>query len=257
LKAVQGSDPDFESHDRELAKSLNFFRKHCSLTFTWIEPPGLTVQNILLQMIYYTALSTLHRPRALGGTRLGPFSSTGASANAESRAIIRTAATAISSFATELDNRDLVKYLPLTGITVLLPALATHLLDLKCPEVTIRDKATQGFSQCIRVLNQLRSTYIAADCSAIFVEHAVRATSARIASPTESVDSALVDDCLDVFEAGHLLDDLASMTDWQRDPDQQTNGSRLQGPPMDDMWCDDDMTDFINLLLNNDEPLVA
>jgi len=57
----------------------------------------------------------------------------------------------------------------------------------------------------------------------------------------ESADLTYADECLDAFEASHLLDDLASLLNWQRDTGQQTDKSRLHIVPMGDTGFGDDV----------------
>jgi hypothetical protein len=87
----------------------------------------------------------------------------------------------ITSLAQTLDQADLVKYLPTTGVTVLLPAIIIHLLDIKSPEESIRRASLRGFCQCMQVMGKLRDLYAAADYSTAFLEAAIRKAGIHIA----------------------------------------------------------------------------
>ncbi|KAH8647523.1 fungal-specific transcription factor domain-containing protein [Ilyonectria robusta] len=141
------------------------------------EHRSINLHRSLLHMIFFAALSTLHRPWAMSQTPPRPLASPAALLQTEqSREIVRQAATAITTIVKSLDDADLVQYLPLTGVTVLLPALTAHLVDLKAAEESIRVAASSGFFQCIQALNKLRDLYFAADYSIALIEQAAYAT---------------------------------------------------------------------------------
>lgn len=133
----------------------------------------LVLNRSLLHMIYYATLSALHRPQVLPSTALPPRSTQSEQLEI-SRKAVRLAATEITSIANNLYNLDLVRYLPTTGITVLLPAIIIHLLDIKAPEESTRRASLQGFCQCMQIMAKLRDIYAAADYSTAFLEAAIR-----------------------------------------------------------------------------------
>jgi hypothetical protein len=143
---------------------------------------SLDLNRSLLHMVFFTTLSALHRPQVL------PSSPTAAPTSPEaiellerSRRNVRRAATEITSLAQTLDQADLVKYLPTTGVTVLLPAIIIHLLDIKAPEEATRRASLRGFCQCMQVMGKLRDLYAAADYSTAFLEAAIRKAGIHIA----------------------------------------------------------------------------
>jgi len=73
-----------------------------------------------------------------------------------------------------LHTRGLEKYLPTTGVTVLLPAIIIHLLDIKSCNDDARQAAMDGFCQCMLVLEKLRDNYSSADFATQFLEAAIR-----------------------------------------------------------------------------------
>jgi hypothetical protein len=143
---------------------------------------AVDLNRALLHMVFYTTLSALHRPQVL------PSAPAASPSNSEahdlldcSRRNVRRAATAITSLAQALDAADLVKYLPTTGVTVLLPAIIIHLLDIKAPEEGTRRNSLRGFCQCMQVMGKLRDLYAAADYSTAFLEAAIRKAGIHIA----------------------------------------------------------------------------
>ncbi|OAQ64396.1 C6 transcription factor (Ctf1B) [Pochonia chlamydosporia 170] len=133
----------------------------------------IAVQRTLLHMVYHTTISALHRPQFL------PSSPTQAPTTSRqvqdmSRLRVRDAASQITRMATELHHLRLEKYLPTTGVTVILPAMIIHLLEMKSPSSQARDRATRGFRQCMRVMEKLREIYAAADYATGFLDAALR-----------------------------------------------------------------------------------
>jgi len=133
----------------------------------------MVLNRSLLHMIYYSTLSALHRPQVLPSSGMAPKDAK-ADVIDISRKAVRLAANEITSIASTLYNLDLVRLLPTTGITVLLPAVIIHLLDIKAPDDTTRRTSLQGFCQCMQTMARLRDIYAAADYSTAFLEAAIR-----------------------------------------------------------------------------------
>jgi hypothetical protein len=133
----------------------------------------MVLNRSLLHMIYYSTLSALHRPQVLPSSGMPPRDAK-ASVIDISRRAVRLAASEITSIANTLYNLDLVRLLPTTGITVLLPAVIIHLLDIKAPDENTRRSSLQGFCQCMQTMARLRDIYAAADYSTAFLEAAIR-----------------------------------------------------------------------------------
>lgn len=127
----------------------------------------------LLHMVYYATMSALHRPQVLPSGAMPPRTIQTEFMEV-SRKAVRAAAAEITMIATTLFNLDLVRLLPTPGITVLLPAIIIHLLDIKSPDESTRRASLQGFCQCMQILGKLRDVYAAADYSTAFLEAAIR-----------------------------------------------------------------------------------
>lgn len=125
----------------------------------------------LLKMVYLTTSSALHRPQVLPSI---PFPSTDAELQEISRNKVRHAAVEITDIAQDLHRLDLTRYFPTTGVTVLLPAVIIHLLDIKSSDPTVRMTSLQRFYQCMRILQRLREIYASADFATSFLEAAIR-----------------------------------------------------------------------------------
>ncbi|KAK5134943.1 hypothetical protein LTR08_005894 [Meristemomyces frigidus] len=173
-------------------KALKEWKENLAVEAQYVEPrwsdvdsgkADLILNRSLLHMIYYATLSALHRPQVLPSTAMPPRS-THSDQLESSRKAVRLAATTITSIANCLHNLDLIRYLPTTGITVLLPAIIIHLLDIKAPDEETRRASLQGFCQCMQIMAKLRDIYAAADYSTAFLEAAIR--KAEITLPQKS-----------------------------------------------------------------------
>lgn len=132
-----------------------------------------TVQLALLHMVFYATVSALHRPQVLPSAE-SPVLQKSRELQDVSRKKVREASREITRMSLELYSLKLERYLPTTGVTVLLPAIIIHLLDIKSCSDTTRDAALQGFCQCMHVLEKLRDNYAAADYAIQFLEAAIR-----------------------------------------------------------------------------------
>lgn len=133
------------------------------------------VHRALLNMIYLTTVSALHRPQVLPSAPAAwPARNSGTELHELSRKKVRHAAAEITRTAQDLHQLNLVQYLPTTGVTVLLPAVIIHLLDIKASNDEMRRASLQGFCQCMQVMQKLRESYASADYATQFLEAAIR-----------------------------------------------------------------------------------
>jgi hypothetical protein len=138
--------------------------------------PVLALHRNLLHMIYNTTISALHRPQVLPSspTVWPNRQSTNVESQEVSRKKVRQAASEITRLAEELIEYNLVRYLPTAGVTVILPAVIIHLLDMKSANPVSREMSLEGFGICMEVLQGLRQLYNAADYATHFLEAAIR-----------------------------------------------------------------------------------
>lgn len=174
------------------------------------EQAPLIVNRALLHMIYFTTLSALHRPQVFAeATALpAPASSSDFEALEISKTQIRLAATGITEIARDLHRMDWIRYLPTSkstryrstivdkdakcsaaGVTVLQPAIITHLLDIKASSEELRTSGLRGFCQCIQVMGRLCEGYAAADYSMALIEAAVRKADIQILNKTRNAST--------------------------------------------------------------------
>lgn len=158
---------------------------------------SLQVHRSLLRMIYLTTSSALHRPQVLPAM---PSPAVEAALQEVSRSKVRYAAIEITNTAQRLHQLDLTRYLPTAGVTVLLPAVIIHLLDVKSNDSNVRMVSLQRFYRCMRILQRLREIYASADFATSFLEAAIRKAGISLnlsdldehepAAPTETVRPA-------------------------------------------------------------------
>ncbi|KAL4883626.1 fungal-specific transcription factor domain-containing protein [Aspergillus karnatakaensis] len=138
----------------------------------------------LLKMVYLTTSSALHRPQVLPAV---PFPSMDTELQDISRNKVRFAAIEITNIAQDLHSLDLTRYFPTTGVTVLLPAVIIHLLDIKSSDPNVRMTSLQRFYQCMRILQRLREIYASADFATSFLEAAIRKAGIQLTVPPQDL----------------------------------------------------------------------
>jgi hypothetical protein len=192
---MQGKEPKTNYSSMMLfpkKMTLNDEVKHCDDELrNWIDDlprsctyckdigPGSTgaslfVHKSLIHMLYFTTLSTLHRPQGLlynVATQSDHFRAL----QDLSKEKVRSASSGITRITRDIHTLGLARYLPLTAVTVLLPAMIFHLLDIKyCHNDARQAAASDGFHQCMHVLRMLRGNYPSADLATKFLEAAIQ-----------------------------------------------------------------------------------
>jgi hypothetical protein len=137
----------------------------------------LVLHRAFLHMLFYAALSSLHRWQLLPSAGMLPRAANADAVDVDvSRKAIRHAATKITEIASTLHNLDLVRYLPSPTITVLLPAIVVHLLEVLAPSRFLHLQSLQDFCKCMQIMAALRDMHAAADYSTAFLQAAIERT---------------------------------------------------------------------------------
>lgn len=131
----------------------------------------VVLHRALLHLVYYMTLATLHRPLPISDTIYPTLSG---DAHESPRFFVRFAAYRITDIAHSLLEQGYQRYLPTTGVTVLQPALISHLIDMKSPSSDVRREGLRGFCRCVHVLSKLRDCFSAAEFTLIMVETSIR-----------------------------------------------------------------------------------
>jgi hypothetical protein len=246
-KKLDPETSEVKACDEELQNWVKDLADEAKYSDDFTGENSLDVNRALLHMVFFTTLSALHRPQVLPSSHGGPASAPVKTNLASdlldvSRRNVRRAASAITSIAQRLDQADLVKYLPTTGVTVLLPAIIIHLLDIKAPEEDTRRASLRGFCQCMAVMGKLRDLYAAADYSTAFLEAAIRKAGIHIAPTTVQtpgadnaasplgMKSSPVTSVEDLVNAGRRLD-MQALSNPAIAASQQLQYSTLTPPP--------------------------
>ncbi|KAI9732562.1 MAG: hypothetical protein M1834_003897 [Cirrosporium novae-zelandiae] len=182
-----GSELDeIESCDTELQ---TWFDEMPDLTRYSVGPPQnlkpgdevLFLHRGLLNMVYWTTISALHRPQVLpSGSTEAP--NIDGSLREVSRDKVRQAAREITRIARDLQRLELIRFLPTTGVTVLLPAIIIHLLDIKSSNEEVRRNSLHSFLLCMQAMQRLREIYASADFGTQFLEAAIRKAGIQLQS---------------------------------------------------------------------------
>ncbi|KAI9691808.1 MAG: hypothetical protein M1822_007880 [Bathelium mastoideum] len=168
VNEIQSCDDELQRWSHELPEELKY--RHATADEVNNATSPIIVNRAMLHLVFYCALSALHRPQVLPSM---PSIKTAAELLDVSRRNVRCAANEITDISQNLYTLNLVKYLPTTGVTVLLPAIIIHLLDIKAPNEETRRSSLRGFCQCMQVMSKLRDNYAAADYSTAFLEAAI------------------------------------------------------------------------------------
>lgn len=172
VKEVTKCDRDLEQWYQSLPIELRYF-KDTTPREQNIQNDGdvINLHRALLTGMYLTTTSALHRPQmmpAMPNLVIEP------ELKELSKQRVREASAAITDIFRDLYARDSIKYLPTTGVTILLPAIIVHLLDIKSPESATRQLSVRRFQFCMQALQKLRELYASADFAFSFLDAAIR-----------------------------------------------------------------------------------
>lgn len=236
INEVQDCDQELQKWKDGLAEEAQY------VVPTWHDVDSgnesIVLNRSLLHMIYYATLSALHRPQVLPSTTM-PQRTPPSEMVDISRKSVRLAAAEITNIANTLYNLDMVPNLPTTGITVLLPAIIIHLLDIKANDEATRRASLKGFCECMQIMAKLRDIYAAADYSTAFLEAAIR--KAEITLPSKSNEmkdsSNVITSTQGLVEAGrrmHLVGSGPDSSALTPPPDDQKHLSNASDQLSDD-----------------------
>ncbi|KAJ6104122.1 hypothetical protein N7523_010442 [Penicillium sp. IBT 18751x] len=141
----------------------------------------LLLHGAMLRMLFHATTSALHRPWAAG-------SKDQSKSRLEMRDTARTkmqdAAAGITHIIQGLNQLNLTRFLPQSGVTVILPAAVAHLSNSMSDNPAVRESSISNFHRCIQVLHCLKDIYPAANIEFANLEAATKAQSANCNSNT-------------------------------------------------------------------------
>ncbi|OAG41158.1 hypothetical protein AYO21_04538 [Fonsecaea monophora] len=170
-------DRALDQWHKDLPHELHYFAPDSRERTSTNDGEVINLHRALLTGIYLTAISALHRPQILPSA---PNVVVAPELRELSRRKVREAANDITEMYKELFAHDLIRYLPNTGVTCLLPAIIIHLLDIKSSDSNTRQASIRRFQFCMQALQRLREMYASADFAFSFLDAAVRKTNAQV-----------------------------------------------------------------------------
>ncbi|KAK3994787.1 cutinase transcription factor 1 beta [Cladorrhinum sp. PSN332] len=197
------STEEVQSVDGMLEAWLQNLPQCCHWVHLGVEeiPAGvrtLAVQRNLLHMVFYTAMSALHRPLFLN-LNSGQQSSTPQHQQNFTQQRVRECADRVVEMVAGLRQHGLVQYLSTVGVTVILPAMIIKLFDMNNPNLVVGQRAYQDFTECMEAMHTLKTIYAAAEYAVRFMQQAfdktrhtalAMATAAQVAAGNQSQQHA-------------------------------------------------------------------
>lgn len=135
--------------------------------------PSIVLHQSHLQMSFHTLLYTLHRPRFLPSVPKQTCVFSTLFSKGSGREVL-VSALEIARIATDLRRLGLDCYLPVSGVTIIFPAMVICLLEMKAESLEVRQRASTRFESCMKVMERLQETYIAADLAINYFKAALK-----------------------------------------------------------------------------------
>ncbi|CAH0028405.1 unnamed protein product [Clonostachys rhizophaga] len=136
---------------------------------TGAEKTPASLQGILLQMEFYTAVSALFRPYV--NRTFNNNTSLSIQDRKSCCRRVRDAATEVTKLLTNLEQSDLYRYMPSTGVSITVSAAVVHLADVVGFNPSNHGKALACFQLCMLVLDRLREIYVEADYASNYLSN--------------------------------------------------------------------------------------
>ncbi|KAJ5951705.1 uncharacterized protein N7479_010118 [Penicillium vulpinum] len=131
----------------------------------------LLLHGAMLRMLYHATSSALHRPWATASKDQSKSRTEWRNA---ARTKMNDAAGGITHIIQGLNKLNLTRFLPQSGVTVILPAAVAHLTNTMSDDPAIRESSVDNFHRCIQVLHCLKDIYPAAGQEFANIEAAIK-----------------------------------------------------------------------------------
>lgn len=132
----------------------------------------LLLHSAMLSMLYHAIMSALYRPWVMASRNEQTKPQIELANTARTR--MHDAAVGITNVLQALSQLNLTRFLPQTGVTVILPAAVAHLTNTTSENAAVRETSIHNFQRCVQTLHRLKEIYPAADMEAAHIEAAVR-----------------------------------------------------------------------------------
>ncbi|KAJ5580215.1 uncharacterized protein N7459_006200 [Penicillium hispanicum] len=141
----------------------------------------LLLHGAMLRMLYHATSSALHRPWA---AHTKDQSNSRIEWRNTARTKMHDAATGITHIIQGLNQLNLTRFLPQSGVTVILPAAVAHLSNSMSGNPALRESSIYNFHRCVHVLHCLKDIYPAANFEFANLEAAIKMQSSNYSSNT-------------------------------------------------------------------------
>jgi hypothetical protein len=131
----------------------------------------LLLHGAMLRMLYHATTSALHRPWTMASKDQSKSRTNWRNA---ARVKMNEAASGITHIIQGLNQLNLTRFLPQSGVTVILPAAVAHLSNTMSDNPAVRESSVYNFHRCIQVLHCLKDIYPAADMEFANIEAAIK-----------------------------------------------------------------------------------
>ena len=206
-RCYEGNTGELESCDRELNGWLGDLETNVRRTATATtqnDPDSCSeVHWTMLQITYLTAVNVLHRAHAL---QVATDVVDVQISQSASRSKVKDAASRITKISQGMLRRDQVRFYGLIGVTALVAACLSHMLDISSTDEDVRDASTFRLCQRLEVLQRLREIYASADAAISFLASVIRTAGISvpvqvIASGTDSISTSFEPNAQTAHEA--------------------------------------------------------
>lgn len=193
-RRIEGHNQELDRCDRELSDWFQALgtniRRNSSPTVRDGEHSCSEVHWSILNITYLTVVNVLHRARASqspSDTSISP------AIQSSSRSKVKDAARSLTKISQTMLRHDQVRFLGPVGVTALVAACLSHLLDVSSGDEDVRDASTFRLHQSLQVLQSLRSIYASADAGVSFLTSVTQKAGvhihAQIAAPAAELIS--------------------------------------------------------------------
>lgn len=190
-----GHNQELESCDRELNKWFQELGTNVRRTESPTTQDGphscSEIHWAILNITYLTVVNVLHRAQTLHSL---PDAAEAQIVQRSSKSKVKDAARSLTKFSQTMLHHDQVRFLGPIGVTALVAACLSHMLDINSGDEDVRDASTFRLCQSLQVLQSLRGIYASADASVSFLASVTRKAGipvpAQFAAPVADFVSA-------------------------------------------------------------------
>jgi hypothetical protein len=181
------SADELESRERELKEWFDALDTHAHRAGSITNVDGAhscaEVHWAILNITYQTTINVLHRAQALKPSQEAEDART---VQARSRTKVKDSARTLTKLSQSLLHNDEARFLGLIGVTALIAAYLSHMLDVTSADEDVRDASTFRLYQTFEVLNSMRQIYASADAAVTFLASVSR--KAGVSVPTSTIE---------------------------------------------------------------------